>query len=97
MLRTLAVLLLAGCGRSGFYPDDPPQAFWQAGDCSRTCERMTEQLVRDFSLLPQSLHCWEPPFRDARSSQDCTCIFERTLGVTMHGDFLEPLQHPSCP
>lgn len=64
----MAVLVLTGCRPSV---------------CEVTCERVREQLIRDFGVLPTSINCRDPGWQRADTCEACSALLERDYGVAL--------------
>lgn len=86
-MRTLALaaLMSSGCGPIPLDSSAPI-------DCSAVCFRVTEQLVRDFGIDPQRIHCEHPDFVNAHDCGTCNSVFERTFSVAVVGCSSAPVQ-----
>lgn len=49
--------------------------------CEQTCERVREQLIRDFGVLPTAINCRDPGWQQANTCEECTALLERDYGV----------------
>ena len=87
-MLTLIVLVISACGPAPFVEKGTGSSSLVTGspapiDCTATCFRTTDQLVRDFGFDPRDIHCGHPNFANARDCRTCSRAFEQAFGVTL--------------
>lgn len=93
MNRLLVVMVVAsmGCGGAQYIESaegsvrrntsltTTPAGPWSY--CVQTCNRVREQLIRDFAVLPSSIDCLASDFQSATNCVSCSQVLERRYGV----------------
>lgn len=51
--------------------------------CVQTCNRVKEQLIRDFAVLPSSIDCLASDFQNATTCSTCNEVFVRRYGLQL--------------
>jgi len=83
LVATVTAMGLSTCGRSGL---TLPTSATQGGyDCVAACEQLTGELVRDFGVPAQSVHCHDERFQTATTCQGCADQFHQQFGVVTSG------------
>ncbi|MBL8940526.1 MAG: hypothetical protein JNM69_38630 [Archangium sp.] len=94
MNRLLVVLVVGslGCGGAQYIESSegaPPRTTTSLTStppgpwsyCVQTCNRVREQLIRDFAVLPSSVDCLASDFQKATNCVSCSQVLERRYGV----------------